>query len=104
MPDTIKCTCSHCGAKYRLPVEAQGRTARCKRCGEKFAVPREQTLEDSILTWLNGPEEEEVKDAAPAPPRIISMPTADADDESGGRRVRGTIRMKEQQQPKEETA
>ena len=59
MSDTIKCLCSHCGAKYRLPVEAQGRTARCKRCGEKFHVPAQDNLEDTILTWLSGAGDEE---------------------------------------------
>jgi hypothetical protein len=66
-------------------------------------VPRQQTLEDSILTWLNAPDEAEPDDATAAQPRIISMPAADAAGESAGRRIRGTIRMKEQQ-PKEETA
>jgi hypothetical protein len=103
-PETIKCVCSSCGAKYRLPVEAQGRTARCKRCGEKFNVPREQSLEDSILTWLNSPNEEDAEEAAPAQPRVISMPNADQSEGSmAGRRVRGTIRMKDSA-PKEETA
>ncbi len=103
-PETIKCVCSNCGAKYRLPVEAQGRTARCKRCGEKFNVPQKQSLEDSILTWLNTPGEEDAEEAAPAQPRVISMPaTGEAEDASGDRRVRGTIRMKSAT-PKEETA
>jgi DNA-directed RNA polymerase subunit RPC12/RpoP len=102
--ETIKCACSHCGAKYRLPVEAQGRTARCKRCGEKFEVPRQQSLEDSILTWLTVPEEEAAADAVPAKPRVISMPAADPNEQSmSGKRIRGTIRMKEQG-PKEQTA
>lgn len=93
--ETIKCTCNHCGAKYRLPVEAQGRTARCKRCGEKFQIPRGQSLEDSILTWLTAPSEEEREEAAPAKPRVINMPGADAkeDDETAEKR-RGPIRMK----------
>lgn len=95
MADSIKCTCSHCGAKYRLPVEAQGRTARCKRCGEKFAVPREESLEDSILSWLDSPAADEAEDAVPAP-RVISMPTDENQESNSGRRVRGTIRMKEQ--------
>ena len=72
MSDTIKCACSHCGAKYRLPVEAQGRRARCKRCGKKFEVPREKNLEDTILSWLAAPEEEEEEELAQ--PRVISMP------------------------------
>jgi DNA-directed RNA polymerase subunit RPC12/RpoP len=94
MGETIKCACTNCGAKYRIPVEAQGRTARCKRCGGKFEVPREQSLEDSILTWLTAPDEDEVEEA-PAKPRIISMNTGDANEESmAGRRMRGTIRMK----------
>jgi DNA-directed RNA polymerase subunit RPC12/RpoP len=104
MPDTIKCSCSHCGAKYRLPLEAQGRTARCKRCGEKFSVPREQSLEDSILTWLNAPDPDEEMDEAPAKPRIINMPAEDQSGESqAGRKIRGTIRMKSSGQ-KGETA
>ena len=104
MAETIKCACSHCGAKYRLPIEAQGRTARCKRCGDKFDIPRQQTLEDSILTWLTVPDEDG-DEVAPAQPRIISMPTADANQESvAGRRVRGTIRMKNQPPSKEQSA
>ena len=103
MGETIKCTCSHCGAKYRLPIEAQGRTARCKRCGDKFDVPRQQSLEDSILTWLTSPEEEEKAEAAPSQPKIISMPATDPNEKSvAGRKFRGTIRMKEE--PKQETA
>ncbi len=90
MADTIKCACSHCGAKYRLPVEAQGRSARCKRCGQGFQVPQEASLEDTILTWLAVPEEEE-EDAVQ--PRIISMPDEAASDETV-KKVRGPIRMK----------
>lgn len=93
MADTIKCTCSHCGAKYRLPVEAQGRNAKCKRCGEKFQVPMQENLEDSILSWLNVPDEED--DLAPAKPRVISMPHDEEEsDAEGGPRRRGTIRMR----------
>ena len=95
MADTVKCACSHCGAKYRLPIEAQGRTARCKRCGEKFAVPRQDSLEDSVLTWLTVPTEDEV-DEAPAPPKVISMPTEPVDQAATDalRKARGPIRMK----------
>ncbi len=104
MSDTIKCLCEHCGAKYRLPMEAQGRTARCKRCGEKFQVPKQQSLEDSILTWLANPEDEE-DDLAPSP-KVISMP----ESESGGdgqtsatARKTQTVRMKKPER-KEESA
>ncbi len=94
MSETIKCVCSSCGAKYRLPVEAQGRTARCKRCGAKFEVPRAQTLEDSVLTWLSAPEEEELEESAPAP-RVISMPTDERPEAAdAARKMRGPIRMK----------
>lgn len=104
MAETIKCACSNCGAKYRLPIEAQGRTARCKRCGEKFEIPRRQSLEDSIITWLSVPDEDEHQDAAPAKPRIISMPATEENEDSlAGRRMRGTIRMKDKA-PKEESA
>ncbi|NLG42660.1 MAG: hypothetical protein GX547_05405 [Phycisphaerae bacterium] len=96
MADTIKCACSHCGAKYRLPIEAQGRTARCKRCGEKFEVPRqESSLEDTILSWLTPPEEEE---ADVAKPRVISMPREPVDPEVS-KRARGPIRLKEESEP-----
>ncbi len=94
--ETIKCNCPGCGAKYRLPVEAQGRTARCKRCGGKFEVPRDQTLEDSILTWLAAPEDEEREETAPAPPRVINMPATDSREAADAvRKMRGPIRMKD---------
>lgn len=96
MSETIKCTCPSCGAKYRLPVEAQGRRARCKRCGEKFDVPRQENLEDSILTWLSAPTEEEAEEAVPAPPRVINMPAANpAEASDTARKMRGPIRMKD---------
>lgn len=102
--DTIKCSCGKCGAKYRLPAEAQGRSARCKRCGEKFDVPRQLSLEDSILTWLGSPTEEDADEVMPNKPRVISMPQADANDATtDGKRPRGTIRMKSST-PKEESA
>lgn len=96
--DTIKCTCSHCGAKYRLPVEAQGRSARCKRCGKRFEVPRQDNLEDTILSWLSAPAEEE--EEVIAQPRVISMPDEEPSEEaepatSGQQKRRGGIvRMK----------
>jgi len=103
--ETIKCTCSHCGAKYRLPVEAQGRTARCKRCGEKFEVPREESLEDSVLTWLTAPSEDD-EDEAPAQPKVISMPTEPEADGAAeaARKARGPIRMKSGTTGKSESA
>jgi hypothetical protein len=88
--DTIKCNCSHCGAKYRLPVEAQGRKARCKRCGETFEVPRADSLEDTILSWLTPADEEDVD--VPQP-RVISMPREPVDEETK-KRAQGPIRMK----------
>ncbi len=96
MSETIKCTCPSCGAKYRLPVEAQGRRARCKRCGEKFDVPRRQSLEDSIITWLSAPADEEAEQAVPAPPRVINMPAAGSTEASDAvKKMRGPIRMKD---------
>lgn len=96
--DTIKCTCSHCGAKYRLPLEAQGRSARCKRCGEKFEIPRQSnSLEDSVLSWLSAVDEEE-EDVA-VKPRVISMPNDPSHDSEAGRKLRGPIRMKSEEKP-----
>ena len=96
MAETIKCTCSHCGAKYRLPMEAQGRTARCKRCGKKFSVPRKQSLEDTVVSWLSVPEEDDLEDAAPAKPRVINMPVAEEESEGSEtvKKMHGPIRMK----------
>lgn len=92
--ETIKAVCPKCQAKYRLPAEAQGRVARCKRCGDKFEVPRKLSLEDSVLTWLTGPiEEEEEVAEAPSQPKVISMPQQAADSDGSGIR-RGLIRMK----------
>ena len=93
MSDTIKCACQNCGAKYRLPIESQGRKARCKKCGEVFNVPRlqPQNMEESILDWLSEPESQ---DEVVAPPKVISMPAAQADPEVA-KRVRGMIRLKD---------
>lgn len=96
MSDTIKCLCGKCGAKYRLPVEFQGRSARCKKCGEKFRVPEQQekTLEDSVLDWLD--EREEREDVVQ--PRVINMQAnksaADESAGSGSPANRGIIRYK----------
>ena len=99
MADFIKCLCSNCGAKYRLPVEFQGRRARCKKCGEKFEVPKSRkTLEDSVLDWLNEGEEQEVEnEEAVAQPRVINIPkeaAAPAEEGQTSNRRRGVIRMK----------
>ncbi len=93
MSDTIKCRCQNCGAKYRLPVESQGRKARCKKCGEVFAVPRVKpaTVEDSILGWLDEPDPD---GDTVAMPRVINMPK-DTGDSATLKKVRGLIRMKE---------
>lgn len=86
MAETIKCTCPKCAAKYRLPVEAAGRKARCKRCGDKFEVPRSNNnLEDTILSWLTEGAE---KDDLETKPRVISMPSnqGEGDDAATPRR------------------
>lgn len=74
MPDSVKCACPQCGAKYRLPIETQGRSVRCKRCDNKFRVPATQTtVEDSVLSWLaDGGREEAETDLKP---RVIQMET-----------------------------
>lgn len=92
MADLIKCVCSQCGAKYRLPVEFGGRTARCKKCNAKFEVPKDKGLEDSVLDWLSEADEEE---KVVEQPRVISMPKSQApDDSEAGRKPQGVIRLK----------
>jgi PHP family Zn ribbon phosphoesterase len=86
--DAIKVSCPQCSAKYRLPAEAQGRSARCKVCGTKFAVASPKSLDDSVLDWLTDQNDQEEEDLV-AQPRVINMPKG-----SGGKR-RGPIRMKE---------
>ena len=97
MADRIKCTCSNCGAKYRLPVEAQGRTARCKRCGQAFRVPQVQSLEDTVMSWLALEDDDDELEQ----PRVISIPAAEETDEGTDkvRRMRGPIRMKDPDKP-----
>lgn len=86
----IKCACGKCGAKYRLPAEFAGRTARCKKCSEKFEVPRERSLEDSVLDWL---AETDPSDAdALEQPRVISIPKAASGDANA--KSKGPIRLK----------
>lgn len=92
MAETIKCACPDCGAKYRLPIEAQGRRAKCKKCGNPFSVPKKNDMEDSILSWLAEPEHEEEEIARP---RVINMPRAEeAIDDDVAKRIRGPIRIK----------
>ena len=90
----IKCVCPTCGAKYRLPAEYEGRSARCKKCNNKFEVPVQQdkTLEDSVLDWLKEPDaaEEEVVER----PRVINMPKKTEVDSSDAGSKRGPIRLK----------
>lgn len=95
MAEFIKCVCPKCGQKYRLPVEYQGRHARCKKCSEKFEVPKtEKSLEDSVLDWLNEAEEQEAE-APPEQPRVITVKREPgAEQESAAHRSRGPIRLK----------
>lgn len=86
----IKCSCDKCGAKYRLPAEFAGRTARCKKCGEKFEVPRERSLEDSVLDWLAEPDSSDGE--AVEQPRVISIPKSTSTDANA--KSKGPIRMK----------
>lgn len=94
MSDLIKCLCGSCGAKYRLPAELAGRSARCKKCGEKFEIPKTKTVEDSVLDWLKDPEDDEA--ASPVDqPRIITMSKGNSDDSEAARKISGgPIRMK----------
>ncbi|TWT40391.1 hypothetical protein RAS1_41000 [Phycisphaerae bacterium RAS1] len=91
MSDMIKCACSHCGAKYRLPLEAQGRAVRCKKCNEKFEVPKSESLEESILSWLTDPDDER-EESTSEQPKVINMAAAGGEAKTVSR---GLIRMKD---------
>lgn len=91
--DTVKCGCPKCGAKYRLPVEYQGRSAKCKKCGDKFKIPAEKTVEDSVLDWLSE-EPASSEDTTVERPRVVSIsdaaprdPSAAANSDSGSKPI-----------------
>ena len=92
MADAIKCDCPECGAKYRLPLEAGGRSVRCKRCDQKFRVPEPETrLEDSVMSWLSDADLDEADSTGP---RVIRMQDQkpNADDSSAAiDRLRGPL-------------
>ena len=93
MAEFVKCSCANCGTNYRLPVEFQGRRAKCKKCGEKFEVPKNKTLEDSVLDWLSESEDSGREEASIAQPRVISIPK-EAAGSPGRARRQGPIRIK----------
>ncbi len=60
MSEHITGHCPHCKSAYRLRAHAAGRRARCKTCQQVFVVPGEPvggSLEDSVASWLNKPED-----------------------------------------------
>lgn len=87
--DQIKVICGECGAKYRLPIEFQGRSGKCKKCGAHFKVPVEKSLEDSVLDWLSDPADE-AGDEDTVQPRIVNT----ARSAKPATTKTGTIRMK----------
>ncbi len=91
MSDLIRCRCSSCGAKYKLPVEFQGRIARCKKCGAKFEIPREKSLEDSVLDWLMEAETEEQETVEK--PRVVRF-SEQHTEAADPNKLRGPIRFK----------
>jgi len=92
--DFVKCSCPACGVNYKLPLEFQGRTARCKKCGVKFEVPKDRSVEDSVLDWLSDGTAEEADTVTQ--PKIVTMPKEDGS--TGGKpKSGGIIRMKDGQ-------
>ena len=52
MSDTMRASCPNCGAVYKLPASAVGKSATCKQCESKFAVscsPTDIALPDPEL-------------------------------------------------------
>lgn len=100
MADFVKCSCPSCGVNYKLPVEFQGRTARCKKCGVKFEVPKDRSVEDSVLDWLSDGADE--ADETVSQPKVVTMPKDGSDSASGKGRGSGVIRFKDGQNPQPE--
>ncbi len=99
MADAIKCDCPECGAKYRLPLEAGGRSVRCKKCDQKFRVPEPETrLEDSVMSWL-ADVDGDADEADTNGPRVIRMkddkPSAE-DSSTAIDRLRGPLPGKDE--------
>lgn len=49
--------CPHCKSEYRLRAHAAGRRAKCKGCSQVFIVPGQpvgKTVDDDVVSWLNG--------------------------------------------------
>ncbi|MFN0135838.1 MAG: hypothetical protein ACKVS9_06940 [Phycisphaerae bacterium] len=97
MADFVKCSCPACGVNYKLPVEFQGRTARCKKCGVKFEVPKDRSVEDSVLDWLSDGTDEEADTVSQ--PKVVTMPKENSDPNAPKSRTGGVIRFKDGQNP-----
>ncbi|MAE61267.1 MAG: hypothetical protein CMJ49_07905 [Planctomycetaceae bacterium] len=46
--------CGNCNQRLTVPVDAQGKMARCPACDHKFAVPKpDSMLEDTVVAWMD---------------------------------------------------
>ena len=68
MPSALSFGCPTCGASFRVPAAAAGRTARCKRCGAQFQSPSPSPSEQP--TTSPQPENEPAD-----PPSVTDVPT-----------------------------
>jgi hypothetical protein len=80
MPSVLKCP--HCAHRYKLPVEYQGRTVRCKSCEQRFRAPILDAADTASSVFkvprrLNWPARDEAG--------VATMPSAD--EVSGDRSV-----------------
>lgn len=55
--------CGHCGARYRIAKRLRGRKAKCRRCRYVFRLTPKDSLDDTVLDWLE--EGDEVKKSEP---------------------------------------
>lgn len=55
--------CGHCGARYRIGRRLRGRKAKCRRCRNVFRMTPKDSIDDTVLDWLE--EGDESKDSSP---------------------------------------
>lgn len=72
MEDSISFTCPACGAKFKAPVTAAGRSAPCNHCGREVSVPA--VFEDALSDEAPPPPLPQVFDA-PRPHKLEAPPS-----------------------------
>ena len=61
--------CPECNQRLTVPVEAEGKMARCAACQHKFPVPKPETMmEETVMAWMDLDLDQTMDDDIPDPP------------------------------------